>query len=71
MYSIACLTHTLHPAPRGRYGDDVAAAYEVQGIPALFIVGLDGTFIHTDNDTSDDFEALAAMIDQQLKEHGK
>ena len=52
-------------------GDDVAAAYEVQGLPALYIVGLDGTFLHVDNETSDDFEALATMIDQHLKERGK
>ncbi len=52
-------------------GNDVAAAYEVNGLPALFVVGPDGTFLNCNDETSDDFEALSTMIDQHLKESGK
>lgn len=52
-------------------GDDVALAYEVQGLPTLHIIGPDGAFLLPDGETSDDFEALSTMIDQFLKERGK
>ncbi len=52
-------------------GDPVARAYDVSGIPALYVIGPDGAFLHVHGDEEDDFEALATMIDQKLKEQGK
>ena len=52
-------------------GDRIAGAYDVPGIPALYVIGPDGAFLHVHGDEEDDFEALATMIDQKLKEQGK
>ena len=52
-------------------GDPVAGAYDVPGIPALYVIGPDGVFLHVHGEDEVDFEALATMIDRHLKEQGK
>lgn len=53
-------------------GDDAAQAYDVNGIPAFFIIGVDGRILHTAVGFSPDHaEKFAAIIDEHLKAHGK
>lgn len=48
-------------------GDQVAGAYSVSGIPAFFVIGMDGTVIHSAVGFSPDGEAeLQRVIDEHL-----